>query len=285
MRKWDIALITLLIVCLGVNVFIWREIKDIKEGQTGMARRDQVESIGLSVSDAVQTLEVIAKEQKWIQENNFLLDKEKSGINTMVVNAKFTFSAMEQNQEPYLLFREKGSQDWIELELKQNGVLNYAVELNLAPLIEYEYQILTSGDQKRASDVGVIPYNIYGVPKWKEEIKPIISNSGDVEFKIYVFMTQNWPLPGMEPKNVTLKLDTNGKELKNLPLNKENEKKPDKWSVKLNITDFALIDSLEAFIEVEYQNGIQRIDDIELFKQRVEYEMKKNNDVKVLVKS
>lgn len=285
MRKWDIALITLLIVCLGVNVFIWREIKDIKEGQTGMARRDQVENISLSVSDAVQTLEVIAKEQKWIQENNFLLDKEKSGINTMVVNAKFTFSTMEQNQEPYLLFREKGSQDWIELELKQNGVLNYEVELNLAPLIEYEYQILTSGDQKRASDVGVIPYNIYGVPKWKEEIKPIISNSGDVEFKIYVFMTQNWPLPGMEPKNVTLKLEANGKELKNLPLNKENEKNPDKWSVKLNITDFALIDSLEAFIEVEYQNGIQRIDDIELFKQRVEYEMKKNNDVKVLVKS
>ena len=285
MRKWDLALITLLIICLGFNVFIWREVKDIKESQTGMARRDQVDSIGLSVSDAVQTLEIFAKEQKWVQENTFVLDKEKSGTNIMVVNAKFTFSAMEQNQNPYFLYREKGAQEWIQLELEQKGVLNYVVELNLAPLLEYEYQLLTSGNLKRATDVRVIPYNIYGVPKWKEEIKPITSNSGDIEFKIYVFMTQNWPLLGMEPKYVTLKLEANGKELKNLPLNKENENNSDKWYVKLNITDFALIDGLEAFIEVEYQNGLQRIDDIELFKQRVEYEMNKNNDVKVLVKS
>ncbi len=284
MRKWDLALITLLIICLGFNVFIWREVKDIKESQTGMARRDQVESIGLSVSDAVQTLEIFAKEQKWVKENTFVLDKEKSGTNTMVVNAKFTFSEIEQNP-PYFLYREKGAQEWIQLELEQIEVLNYFVELNLAPLLEYEYQIITSDDQKKATDVLVIPYNIYGVPKWKEEIKPIMSTSGDIEFKIYVFMTQNQPMLGMEPKYVTLKLKANGKGLKNLALSKENEKSSDKWNVKLNITDFALIDGLEAFIEVEYQNGLQRIDDIELFKQRVEYEMNKNNDVKVLVKS
>ncbi|KUO62518.1 MAG: hypothetical protein APF84_01850 [Gracilibacter sp. BRH_c7a] len=286
MRKWDLALITLLIVCLGVNVFIWREVKDIKDNQTGMARRDQVDSIGLSVSDAVQTLEVFAKEQKWIQENTFLLNKEESGTNTMVVNAKFTFSTMEQNQSPYFLYREKGAQDWIQLELAQKGVLNYEVELNLAPLLEYEYQLLTSGDQKRASDIRVIPYNIYGAPKWKEEIKPKTNNSGDIEFKIYVFITENWPLPGMEPKNVTLKLEANGKELKNLSLVKDNENKPDTWNVQLNITDFALIDGLEAYIKVEYLNGLQRVDDIELFKQRVEYEIEKNNtNAKILVKS
>ncbi len=286
MRKWDLALIALLIICLGVNVFIWREVKDIKDNQMGMARRDQVDSIGLSVSDAVQTLEVFTNEQKWIQENTFLLDKEKSGMNTMVVNAKFTFSTMEKNQRPNFLYREKGEKDWIELELEQKGVLNYDIELNLAPLIEYEYQLLTSGEQKRASDIRVIPYNIYGVPKWKEEIKPITSNTGDIEFKIYVFMTQSWPMPGMEPKNVTLRLEDNGKELKNLPLSKDNEKSSEAWKVRLNITDFAAIDGLEAFIEVEYQNGLQRRDDIELFKQRVEYEMDKNNsNAKILVKS
>lgn len=284
MRKWDLALVMLLIVSLGINVFIWLEVKDIKESQTSMARRDQVDSIGLSVSDAVQTLEGFAKEQQWIQENAFLLDKEKSSTNTMVVNAKFTFSTMEQNQSPHLLYREKGAQDWRQIELEQKGILNYAVELNLVPLIEYEYQLLTSGEQKRASDVRTIPYNIYGAPKWKEEIKPIISNSGEIEFKILVFMNQNWPVPEMEPENVTLMLEADGKELKNLPLHKESESSSDTWSVRLNINDYAVIDGLEAFIEVEYQNGLQRKDDIELFKQRVEYEINKNG-VKVLVKN
>ena len=284
MRKWDLALLTLLIFCLGLNFFIWQEVKDIKNNQMDVARRDQVDRIGLSVSEAVQTLEVFAKEQKWVQESYFLLDKEKSGTNTMIVQARFTFSTMEQNHIPYFLLREKGSKDWVEFELEHKQLLDYTIDLNLSPLAEYEYQIITYGDKKKTSDVRLIPYNLYGVPKWKEEIKAITGNSGDIEFVIKVFMIQSSSLPDMEPKNVTLKLEAYGKELETLSLSKENLDGSDTWSVKLKVSDFKVVNDIEAFIEVEYQNGLQRKDDIELFIQRVQYEINKNS-AKNLVKS
>lgn len=283
MRKWDLVLVTLLIACLGLNLFIWREVQEIKENQTGAARRDQVDRISLSVSEAVQTIEVFAKEQKWIRENSFLLDKDNSGTDTMVVEAQFTFNTMEQKQKPFFLLREKGSKEWVQLELEHRRLLDYAIALNLSPLVEYEYQLITHGDWKRSSDICIIPYNIYGAPRWKEEIKVISVNSDEVDFTIYVFMAKDWPVSGMEPKNVTLKIETNGKELHQLSLDKENTNSPEKWKTKLRISDLTVIDEIEAFIEVEYQNGLKKKDDIELFKQRVQYEINKNSPNKILV--
>lgn len=282
MRKWDFALLTLLIISLSLNYFIWIEIKDIKDNQTGMARRDELDRIGMSVSEAVQTLEVFAQEQKWIKDSTFILEKERSSINSMVVQAMFTFSTMDEKQQPYFLYREKGTEEWIELELVHNRLLDYGLDLNLSPLIEYEYQIITRGDNKRAGDVRQIPYNTYGAPKWKEEIE-FITGSEDIQLKIYVFMNQNIPQAGMEPKNVTLKLTAYGKELQRLPLAQNNTDKPEVWNVKLKLTDPTVIDDIEAFVEVEYENGLQRTDDIELFQQRVEYEVNKHK--KVLVNS
>ena len=282
MRKWDFALLMLLIISLSLNYFIWIEIKDIKDNQTGMARRDELDRIGMSVSEAVQTLEVFAQEQKWIKDSTFILDKERSGINSMVVQAMFTFSTMDEKQQPYFLYREKGTEEWMELELVHNRLLDYGLDLNLSPLIEYEYQIITRGDKKRAGDVRQIPYSTYGAPKWKEEIE-FITGSEDIQLKIYVFMNQNIPQAGMEPKSVTLKLSAYGKELQRLPLSQNNSDKPEVWNVKLKLTDPTVIDDIKAFVEVEYENGLQRTDDIELFQQRVEYEVNKHK--KVLVNS
>lgn len=279
MRKWDFALLTLLIVSLSVNFFIWLEIKDIKDNQTSMARRDELDRIGMSVSEAVQTLEVFAQEQKWIQDSTFMLDKERSGINNMVVQGMFTFSAMEADQTPYFMYREKGTEDWLELELIHNRLLDYRLELNLSPLLEYEYQIIARGDKKKAGDIQQIPYSIYGAPKWKEEIE-FITTSEDIQLKIYVFMNQNNPLTEMAPKSVTLKLTAYGKEFHSMPLTQTKADKPEVWSVKLRLTDPTVIDDIKASIEVEYQNGLKRINDIELFQERVEYEVQKNSNNK-----
>lgn len=276
MRKWDFVLIILLVISLGFNYFIWRDVRDIREKQVGIASRDQVDDLEADISEAIHILEVFTKEQRWLKESTFLLDKQTSGTDLIPVTGLFTFNRMELGQSPYLLYREKGTQNWLHLELKETTVLTYAGKLHLSPVLEYEYQLAARGDEIKASEISLIPYNVYGLPKWKEEIKPVPGDSNKMEFNIYVYISQHRPLPDMEPKNVSLILTADGKELEILPFSPEKTDNTNTWSVRLTFSDPTIVDKIEAFVEVEYMNGLKRKDDIELFQQRVQYEMSKH---------
>lgn len=276
MRRWDFMLIVLLVISLGFNFYIWRDVRDIRENQVGIARRDQVDNLETNVSEAIHILEVFTKEQRWFKESTFLLDIHTSGTDLVPVTGMFTFNRMELDQFPYLLYREKGTENWLELELEETRVLTYAGKFYLSPQSEYEYQLAARGDEVKASEISLIPYNVYGLPRWKEEIKPVSAGSDKIEFNIYVYISQHRPLPEMEPENVSLILKADGKELETLPFSLEKTDSNDTWSVRLAFPDPTIVDKIEAVVEVEYTNGLKRRDEIELFQQRVQYEMSKH---------
>lgn len=283
MRKWDVLLIVLLVASIGFNVFIWKEVKEIRENQVGIARRDQIEKIGTEVSEAVLTLKGFAQEQKWIKESSFVLNKDLSQGENMIVEGFFTFNRLDEDQTPFILYREQGTGLWTEKKLKLSNALSYSGQIEVSPLKQYEYQLFARGKTETASEILLIPYNLYGLPNWKTEIKTnLASNSKNVNFLISLFSAVNYPLDEMAPEDVNFILIKDGEVVERVPFSYD-DKNPyedtNTWVLEWSISDASIIDEVEAYVEVEYKNGLVKKEKLDLFQERVKYEIQKKASI------
>ncbi|MFA6808634.1 MAG: hypothetical protein WCR27_06540, partial [Eubacteriales bacterium] len=206
---------------------------------------------------------------------------EKSSGEYMSVKGNFIFKTLPKDQVPYIIFRKKGDTDWVKQNLTKVGALSFETDIVISPFYEYEYQIISSDEETEiASAMGYIPYNIYGLPKWKTEIQTSTASGFEsVEFNIYIYMDVNSPLEEMQPEKASLVVGTDKGITQVYSFKDGSDKSEGLWNLKWTLSSASVIDMLDANVEVEYKNGLKRTEKVELFKERVLYEFNKKDNV------
>jgi hypothetical protein len=267
---FSVFLAVLLAISIGFNFFVWLDLRSIKQAPPTVSR-EQLENITQSLAEINQALSSMAKEQRWIAETAFQLDKENSTRDNMILDVKVSFNRIAEDQKPIILHRLKGETTWEEDELTQKQGLEYEAKLLVSALNEYEYQVTASGSEDSAGDVLPVPYNIYGLPKWNTDLKLTFTGNA-VDISLFVLTSQNFPLPEMRPATVRLRMESLGLEPEIVDFAMEKGA-PEAWSAKLYLPDVTLVSDIEAYIDVTYENGLQKTEPFALLEERVRFEM------------
>ncbi|MDR1962017.1 MAG: hypothetical protein LBQ16_07015 [Gracilibacteraceae bacterium] len=273
-KKWIIPVIALLLLSLCFQVFIWLSVRELREAAPAPSNRDLLESLQTEMAEMNQTINSIAREQRWLQECVFLLDKDNSRQENMAVNVNVTLSRLGEKETIFILFRPKGDAEWAEEELRLVQGLEYSTRILLSPFYEYEYMVASRGGMEISSDTALIPYNVYGLPRWSTDLKvTFASGSNAVDFTIFVLVSQNVPLPEMRPVKVELRAESAGAVSESIGF-AEDHNAAGTWSTAWSLPDAAVVNDISVFIDVTYENGLTRSEPFEMLKDRVRYEMK-----------
>jgi hypothetical protein len=128
------------------------------------------------------------------------------------------------------------------------------------------------GATEISSDTALVPYNIYGLPRWSTDLKvAFASGSNAVDFTIFVLVSQNVPLPEMRPVQVNLRVESPGLEPESVAFT-EDRNAAGTWSTAWSLPDAAVVNDISVFIDVTYENGLVQSEPFELLKDRVRYE-------------
>jgi len=280
MRKLNWLIVILLIANLAFGVLIFLRTEDHKNALVGTVRFEQLERMENSFLELSQRLEQLIQEQKWLQKASFELDTEASDGETMVVVVELSLKRSVNEQAVFFLYREDGTSKWKEKKVSPQPAGTYTAEITLSPRLAYEYMVSAQGLTEAVSEVGRIPYNIYGLPKWKTDVRSEIDNkSRELIFNIQVYMPTRYPLPQMTPAGVDLTLKENGGPPEIIPLAAKQASGElagmAVWSGKWVLVEPRLTGEIEASIEVTYQNGLKRTEKVEEIINRIKYEREK----------
>ncbi|MDR1604089.1 MAG: hypothetical protein LBS10_04775 [Gracilibacteraceae bacterium] len=271
MGAW-IAVFLLLSISLVFQIFTWLTVRELREAAPAPSNRDLLENMQTELADMNQTLSSLAREQRWLQDCVFLLDKENSRQENMAVQVNALFSRLGEEETPFIRYRPKGEEEWTEEELHLTQGLEYSTRILLSPFYEYEYMAVARGAMEISSDTALIPYNVYGLPRWSTDLKlSFASGSNAVDFTIFVLVSQNAPLPEMRAARVSLRVESPGLEPESV-LFTEDRNAAGAWSTAWSLPDAAVVNEISVFIDVAYENGLTRSEPFELLKDRVRYE-------------
>jgi hypothetical protein len=273
--RW-IAVLTLLLLSLGFQIFTWRSVQEIKNAAPAPTNSSLLENLQTELAEMNQTLNSLAREQRWLQDCVFLLDKNNSRQENMAVQVNAIFSRMGEAETPFILYRPKGEAEWTEEELRQEKALEYSTRVLLSPYYEYEYMMTARGAMEISSDTALIPYSVYGLPRWSTDLKvSFASGSNAVDFTIFVLISQNMPLPEMRPVSVRLRVESDGLDPESVDFT-EDRNAAGAWSTTWTLADASVVNDISVFIDVTYENGLTRSEPFELLKDRVGYEISRS---------
>jgi hypothetical protein len=272
-NRWGwAAVFLLLLLSLVFQIFTWIYVREIREASPAPSNRALLEDLQTELAEMNQTLNSLAREQRWLQDCVFLLDKDNSRQENMAVKADVVFSRLSEAETPFILYRPKGETEWVEEELRLTQGLEYTTRILLSPYYEYEYMMTARGAMEISSDTALIPYNVYGLPRWSTDLKvAFASGSNAVDFTIFVLVSQNAPLPEMRPVGVKLRVESEGLEPESVSFT-EDRNAAGAWSTTWALADVSVVNDISVFIDVTYENGLTRSEPFELLKDRVRYE-------------
>lgn len=180
-------------------------------------------------SEVDRKMDEFLQEQLWIQEKSYQISNVDIQGNKIDVTIEWSIRDILDKEEIALLYREKGSKEWSELEVSNNGGLNYSLE-NTFPLNgNYETQVLAISETGKRSEK-LLDLN------FKEEfgsrimINAFIHPSGQDRFDINVDIQnqlENKFIEAKDPNDFFIKsaqayVYKDGKVMKEIDILKEN---------------------------------------------------------------
>ncbi len=107
------------------------------------------------------------EKSRWVINQEFTPDPENSSPKEIHMYARWSFRELEQGASIYILYREGGEDEWLQVQAEKipDSVSDYRAPLVLAPDKEYRYRIVAEGGTTRIEDIAHIPVHLYQRPE------------------------------------------------------------------------------------------------------------------------
>ncbi|RXJ04139.1 hypothetical protein DS745_01780 [Anaerobacillus alkaliphilus] len=162
-NKYPKILIGLIIISLFINYFSFSKIGQLQERLEYMENsiRWNTDSTRSSIYDLSHQLNEQKELAKWIINEEFVPNYEESTEEAIHLYMTWAFREIETNANVSLFYRQKNSDDWIEVEALHHSGTNYRVPIVLSPFYNYEYQIVAEKSIVKSGEITEIPPRMY----------------------------------------------------------------------------------------------------------------------------
>ncbi|MDF2678760.1 MAG: hypothetical protein K0Q97_3114 [Bacillota bacterium] len=160
------TIIVLLILSLALNLFVFNRMQKTEEEFEKMRSSMTMMNENLNNTIANQDryinnkLDEFVKENNWINNEEFLIDYDKTTDKEVHLNYQWSFKEVEEDANVYLICNDKNGNYIKEEATKQNNGI-YTVSLILSPDNKYKYKITTEGSTLRVGEEKEIPEDYY----------------------------------------------------------------------------------------------------------------------------
>ncbi|MFB4169413.1 hypothetical protein [Virgibacillus sp. JSM 102003] len=159
MSKQNIIYSAAIGILVIISLLNYVKISNVEDRlQTLDNMQGQIQNVNNSVrnitSQVNSQMDKFLQEQLWIPEKEYKISNVDLEENKIDVILEWSFRDLLDEEKLAFLYREEGTQEWTELEVKNKGGLNYSLEHTFPLNGNYETQVIaTSADGKRSEDL------------------------------------------------------------------------------------------------------------------------------------
>ncbi|WP_078380775.1 hypothetical protein [Sutcliffiella halmapala] len=106
-------------------------------------------------------LNELKEENEWISEVEFIPNQKLSGSNEVMLSAEWVIKELESGATIIFAYKPIDENDWTEVEAKKVTTSSFQASLVIDTEREYEYQLSSTGDMQRGTEVMEIPSHTY----------------------------------------------------------------------------------------------------------------------------
>ena len=148
-----------------------------------------IHSVSRDIDRLYSMINQVFKENKWVVEQEYKPNTEKSSPQEIHLDIEWTFKEVEVDAFVSLLYRAKDEAEWKEVAAQNKGLGTFAAPVILSPKERYEYQVIARGSTLRTGDIHQIPEEFYRITP----LRPFAGFEGTVDGNKIKFLLQFLP--------------------------------------------------------------------------------------------
>ena len=254
----------ILVISLFFNLLTWQEMQNFNQNHQDVARQYDVESLRNEISTLTQTAQDILKEKQWVQNVNYDVKEVSSNKADIILQGEWSLGELEKGQVPELWLRERGSETWSQLSLKETGGLTYSTDLTVSPEKHYEFKLVAEGNPMRASEIQELPYHLYGLPIGWVNFVSSREEKDNVIFDMHLNFDTATPEINVNPKEAYVEIVRKNSVEQKIDLRGDLDPYTDFFTAQWKASK-KLLSEYEPYLVVKYENGLTKRTQIEVF--------------------